>query len=166
MAGSAKPIPDGYHTITPHLVARDANAAIEFYKRALGAEELCRMPGPDGKKVMHSELKIGDSTIFVCDEFPDHGAVSPQALNGSAVTMHLYVEDADKAYKQAVEAGATGTMEPQDMFWGDRYGSFDDPFGHKWAVATHKEDLTPEDMQQRAAATFGGGCGEGGCGCQ
>lgn len=163
MAGQVKPVPEGFHTVTPHLIVRNAGAAIEFYKQAFGAEELFRMPGMDGKSVMHAELRIGDSTIMLCDEFPEMGAKSPEALGGSPVTVHLYVTDADKAFSQAVEAGATATMPLQDMFWGDRYGKVSDPYGHQWSIATHIADLTPEEIGQRAAAAFsehGGECGQ------
>lgn len=161
MAGSANPIPEGFHTVTPHLICKNAGAAIEFYKKAFGAEELCRMPGPDGKSVMHCELKIGNSVIFMCDEFPDMGAMGPQSLGGTPVVLHLYVPNADAAYAQATAAGAKATMPLQDMFWGDRYGKVTDPFGHEWSIATHVEDLSPEEIGKRAAAAFGG---EGCCG--
>lgn len=149
----AKPIPDGYHAITPHLVIKGASEAIEFYKKAFGAEEISRMPfpSPDGQvKVGHAELQIGDSKLFLADEFPDYGATGP---NGhSPVVIHLYVTDVDATYNKAVEAGATATAPPADMFWGDRYGKLVDPFGHHWSIATHKEDPTPEQMQERMAA--------------
>lgn len=148
-------IPEGYHTVTPYLVVRDAARAIDFYKRAFGATEVMRMPGPGGK-VMHAEIQIGDSRIMLGDENPQMGAKSPQALNGSPVSLFLYVEDVDAVYKQAVAAGAKQTMPPQDMFWGDRYGKLDDPFGHQWGVATHKEDVAPEEMTKRAAAAHSG----------
>ncbi|APW62098.1 VOC family protein [Paludisphaera borealis] len=148
-----KAIPDGYHAITPHLVIKGASEAIEFYKKAFGAEEISRMPfpSPDGQvKIGHAELQIGDSKLFLADEFPDYGATGP---NGhSPVTIHLYVTDADATYNKAVEAGATATMPPVDAFWGDRYGKLVDPFGHHWSISTHKEDPTPEQMQERMAA--------------
>ena len=151
----AKPIPDGYQAIIPHLVIKGAAEAIEFYKRALGAEEVCRMPfpGPDGQmRVGHAELRIGDSHLFLADEFPERGVTGP---NGhSPVTIHLYVPDVDSVYNRAVEAGATVTMPPADMFWGDRYGKLVDPFGHHWSLATHVEDVTPEQMNERMAAMF------------
>jgi PhnB protein len=153
----AKPIPDGYHTITPHLVIKGASEAIEFYKRAFGAEELCRMPfpGPDGQvKLGHAELQIGNSRLFLADEFPEYGSTGP---NGSSpVTIHLYVTDADAVFNRAVEAGATVSMPLADQFWGDRYGKLVDPFGHHWSIATHVEDLTPEQMEERKAAAFSG----------
>ena len=150
-------------SITPHLVLRNADKAIEFYKKAFGAEEICRMPGPDGKSVMHAELKIGDSMVMLGDECPDMpGPKSPESLGGTAVTISLYVEDVDKVYQQAVDAGATPSMPPMDMFWGDRYGKLTDPFGHDWGIATHKQDLTPEQMQKGAEEFFAnmGKCGD------
>jgi uncharacterized glyoxalase superfamily protein PhnB len=148
-------IPEGYYTITPHLIIQGAAKAIDFYKKAFGAEEMFRMPGPDGKTVMHAEMKIGNSPIMIADEFPSMGCRGPKALGGSPVTIHLYVQDVDKFYQRAVEAGATATMPPQDMFWGDRYGKLTDPFGHVWSVATHKKDLTPDQIAKGAAAEFG-----------
>ncbi len=144
-------IPEGGRSITPHLIVKGAAEAMEFYKKAFGATEVCRMPGPDGKSVMHGEMKIGDSLFFLNDEFPDYGALSPATLGGSGVTIHLYVPDADATVAQATKAGATVTMPLMDMFWGDRYGKLKDPYGHNWAVATHKEDLTPEEMGRRGA---------------
>jgi PhnB protein len=153
----AHPIPPGFHTLTPHLVIKGASEAIEFYKRAFGAEERCRMPfpGPDGRmRLGHAELEIGDSRLFLADEFPAHGSVGPEGT--SPVTIHLYVTDADAAFTRAVEAGATVAMPLADMFWGDRYGKLVDPFGHHWSIAEHLEDLTPEQMQERMAAAFAG----------
>jgi len=150
-----KAIPEGFNSISAHLVVRDCAKAIEFYKKAFGAEEICQMPMPDGK-IMHAELKFGNSTLMMCEEMPEMGATSPQALNGSAVTVHLYVEDADKVYDRAVEAGATATMPLMDAFWGDRYGKLTDPFGHHWGISTHKKDMTPEEIGQAAAAFFSG----------
>ena len=154
MTKRAKSIPEGYHTITPHLVVRGAGRAIEFYERAFGAEELMRMPGPDGKSIMHAELRIGDSIVFLSDEFPDMGCRSPQSLGGTATALHLYVEDVDAAFKRAVEAGATVRMPVADMFWGDRYAKIADPFGHEWGMGTHKENLTPDEIRKRAEAFF------------
>src|SRR5262245_57222770 len=156
------PIPSGRHTITPHLIIKGASEAIEFYKKAFGAEELFRMPfpGPDGQvKLGHAEVKIGDSLLYLADEFPEQGGLGPQG--NSPVTIHLYVTDADAAFKRAVDAGAKVTMPLADMFWGDRYGKIVDPFGHHWSIAEHLEDLTPEQMEQRMAAAFAGGpdCG-------
>ena len=144
---AVKPIPEGMHSLTPHLVCAGAADAIEFYKRAFNAVELGRMPGPDGK-LMHAMVKIGDSTLMLVDEFPQFGSVGPKALKGSPVTIHLYVEDADATVKQAESAGAKVTMPVADMFWGDRYGRLEDPFGHQWSVATHTRDVTPEEMKQ------------------
>jgi PhnB protein len=158
MTTRINPIPEGHHTITPHLVVKGASEAIEFYKRAFGAEELARMPGPDGKSIMHAALKIGDSRLFLVDEFPEMGCVGPQALGGSPVTIHIFVEDVDAIFNQAVSAGAEVRMPLMDAFWGDRYGQLIDPFGHKWSLATHKEDLTPEEISKRAEAAFSGEC--------
>jgi len=151
----ANPIPEGCHTITPHLVIKGAAKAIEFYKRAFGAEELCRMPmpGPDGQvRLGHAELQIGDSRLFLADEFPEQGSTGP---NGSSpVSFHMYVTDADAVFEQAVAAGATVSMPLANMFWGDRFGKLVDPFGHHWSIATHLEDPTPEEMKERMAAAF------------
>ncbi|BBU27647.1 glyoxalase/bleomycin resistance protein/dioxygenase superfamily protein [Caballeronia pedi] len=144
---AVKPIPEGMHTLTPHLVCAGAADAIEFYKRAFGAVELGRLPGPDGK-LMHAMVKIGDSTLMLVDEFPQFGSVGPKELKGSPVTIHLYVEDVDATVKQAESAGAKVTMPVADMFWGDRYGRLEDPFGHQWSVATHVRDVAPEEMKQ------------------
>ncbi|CAL8473901.1 MULTISPECIES: VOC family protein [Caballeronia] len=144
---AVKPIPEGMHSLTPHLVCAGAAEAIEFYKRAFNAVELGRMPGPDGK-LMHAMVKIGDSMLMLVDEFPQFGSVGAKALKGSPVTIHLYVEDADATVKQAESAGAKVTMPVADMFWGDRYGRLEDPFGHQWSVATHTRDVTPEEMKQ------------------
>lgn len=141
------PIPEGFRTVTPHLVCAGASEAIDFYKKAFGATEVTRMPGPDGK-LMHAQIKIGDSTIMLVDEFPGFGCVGPKVLKGSSVTIHLYVKDSDASFKQAVDAGATVKMPIADMFWGDRYGVVEDPFGHIWSIATHKRDLTPEQMME------------------
>ena len=142
-----KPVPEGLHTVTPHLTCAGAAAAIEFYKRAFQAEEVARMAAPDGK-LMHAMVRIGDSAVMLVDEFPDCGAVGPKTLKGSPVTLHLYVDDVDTFVGRAVGAGAKITMPLADMFWGDRYCQLEDPFGHRWSVATHIRDLTPEEMQQ------------------
>jgi PhnB protein len=141
-----KPIPEGMHTITPHLVCAGAADAIEFYKKAFNAKERGRMAGPGGK-LIHAQLSIGDSALMLVDEFPEMGGVGPKSLKGTPVTMHLYVENADAAFTQAVAAGATVKMPLADMFWGDRYGLLEDPFGHQWSIATHMRDLSPEQMQ-------------------
>jgi uncharacterized glyoxalase superfamily protein PhnB len=139
-------IPDGLHTVTPHLVVKGASDAIAFYTRAFGATELSRMPAPDGK-LMHASIRIGDSVVFLVDEFPEYGSCGPIASGGRPpVSIHLYVDDADALYARAVQAGATATMPVADMFWGDRYGQLTDPFGHVWSIATHTRDLTPEQM--------------------
>jgi len=147
-------VPEGCHTVTPYLTVRGADRAIEFYKRAFGAKEQMRMPGPGGNGIMHAELKIGDSRVFLSDEFPDMGCRSPQSLGGTASSLHLYVKDVDAAFKKAVAAGAQVKMPVADMFWGDRYGKLIDPFGHEWGIATHKEDLTPQEISKRAKAFF------------
>ncbi|MBR8653058.1 VOC family protein [Achromobacter sp. Marseille-Q0513] len=149
-------IPPGMHTLTPHLVCEGASDAIAFYKKAFNAEELARLPGADGK-LMHAMLRIGDSTVMLCDDFPQWGSLGPKALKGSPVYLHLYVKDVDAAMKQAVDAGAQVTMPVADMFWGDRYGQLVDPFGHRWSMATHKLDLTPEEIRQNMEKM--GGCG-------
>jgi uncharacterized glyoxalase superfamily protein PhnB len=141
-----KPIPDGFHTLTPHLVCRDAAAAIAYYVKAFGAIEQGRLPGPDGR-LMHAMIRIGDSPLMLVDEMPEWGALGPQSLKGSPVTIHLYVEDVDAAVARAVDAGARITMPVADMFWGDRYGQIEDPFGHHWSIATHTRDVSPEKMQ-------------------
>jgi len=152
----AKAIPEGYYTVTPHLVVKDAGGAIEFYKKAFGAEEVFRMPGPGGK-VMHAELKIGNSHVMINDEMPDYGALGPQSIGGTPVTLHLYVNDVDSTFKRAISAGGKEEMAVADMFWGDRYGKLVDPFGHKWSVATHKEDVSPEECARRMEKEFGKG---------
>jgi len=142
-----KKIPEGMHTATPHLVCAGANDAIEFYKKAFGAIETARMPGPDGK-LMHGAVKIGDSTIMLVDENPQWGSFGPDALKGTPVVIHLYVEDADAFAAKAIAAGAKQVMPVSEMFWGDRYGQVDDPFGHRWSIATHVRDVTPDEMKK------------------
>jgi PhnB protein len=144
-----KPIPEGYHTVTPYLAVDDAAAAIEFYKRAFGATERSRMPGPDGK-VAHAEIQIGDSLIMTSDQFPQSSVKPPKEIGGATASIFLYVEDVDSVVQDAVDAGATITMPVEDMFWGDRFGQVSDPFGHIWQIATHVEDVSPEDMEKRA----------------
>jgi PhnB protein len=148
---AVKPIPDGYHSVTPYLIISGAGAAIEFYKRAFGATELLRMPGPGGK-VMHAEIKIGDSPIMLADEMPEMGYRGPQALGGTPVSIMLYVQDVDKTFNQAVAAGAKVMRPLQDQFYGDRSGTVTDPYGHVWTIGTHKEDLTPEEIDRRFEA--------------
>ena len=145
---AVNPVPDGYHTATPYLVCKGADQAIEFYKKAFGATELLRMPGPDGK-VMHAEIKIGDSPILLGEEVPEMGFRCPPALGGSPVGIMLYVEDVDGLFAQAVEAGGKQQRPIVDQFCGDRSGTLEDPFGHIWTIATHKEDLSPEQINTR-----------------
>lgn len=164
MAGKVNPIPEGFSTLTPHIVVSDAAKAIDFYKAAFGAEEVLALPGPGGK-IMHAELKIGDSMLMMCEACPEMGAKSPSEMGGSPVTLHLYVRDTDAAMKKAADAGATITMPASDAFWGDRYGRLTDPFGHAWSIATHMEDLTPEEVGQRAAKAMGGAKPAGGQSC-
>ena len=147
-------IPDGMHTITPHLVCQGAADAIEFYKKAFNAEEVGRFPTPDGR-LMHAHIKVGDSSVFIADEFLEMGGGgSPKKLGGTAVTLALYVTDADKAWKQALDAGAKVVVPIEDMFWGDRYGILEDPFGHSWSISTHVKDVTEEEMRKAGAEAF------------
>jgi len=145
---SVQAIPEGYHSVTPYLTVDNGAAALDFYKRALGAQVVVRMDGPDGK-IGHAEIKIGDSMLMLGDENPANGTRSPKSLGGSSSGIMLYVEDVDSFFKQATAAGATAMMPPSDMFWGDRFGRFSDPFGHVWSVATHKEDIAPAEMSRR-----------------
>ena len=154
---AAKPIPDGFHTLTPHLVVKGAAQAIEFYKKAFGAEEIERHAMPDGT-IMHATLRIADSMFMLNDEFPQMGAKGPAALGGSPVTLHLYVADADKLWERATKAGAQVRMPIADMFWGDRYGIVADPYGHQWSIATHKKDVTPQEVMSAMAAMPPGKC--------
>ena len=149
-----KPIPEGMHSLTPHLVCAGAADAMEFYKRAFNAVEQARMPGPDGK-LIHAAVKIGDSILMLVDENPQWGLLGPKALKGSPVTIHLYVPDVDATVAQAVAAGAKVTMPVADMFWGDRYGQLEDPFGHRWSVATHTRELTSEEIREGMAKMGG-----------
>ena len=142
-----KAIPEDYHSVTPYMVVRDAARAIEFYKQAFGAVEKGVMKGPDGK-VMHAELRIGDSIIMLGDEFPEFNALSPLSTGGSGMGLHIYTEDVDTAFDRAVKAGAKVEMPVADMFWGDRYGKLADPFGHKWSIGTHKRDVSKEEMEE------------------
>jgi uncharacterized glyoxalase superfamily protein PhnB len=150
MTKSVQPIPAGKENLIPHLVCDPCSEAIEFYKKAFGAEELMRMPAPDGRRIMHAAIRIGNSHVFLADDFPEYcggKASSPKALRGTPVTIHQYVRDCDAAVKRAVDAGATVVMPVEDMFWGDRYGIVTDPFGHSWSFATHVKDLTPAEIQ-------------------
>jgi PhnB protein len=145
------PVPEGYRTVTPYLIVSGAAKAIDFYKRAFGAEERVRMPMPDGK-IGHAEIQIGDSIVMLADEFPQMGAQSPQTIGGTPVGLCLYVADVDVLFKRAIAAGAKEERPVQDQFYGDRSGTLIDPFGHKWTIATHIEDVTPEEMERRMAA--------------
>ena len=151
MAKPVKSIPEGFHTVTAHLVIKGAGAAADWYKKALGAEELYRMPGPGGT-VMHAEMRVGDSTIMLGEEMPERGSKGPKSLGGSPVVLHIYVPDADTAFDRAVKAGAKVVLPLTDMFWGDRYGQIEDPYGHRWSIATHKEDVSPDEMTKRMKA--------------
>jgi PhnB protein len=149
----AKPIPEGHQTLTPYLAVDDAARAIEYYKEAFGARERARMSAPDGK-IGHAELEIGDSLIMLSDPFPQSSTRPPKELGGTSVSVFMYVEDVDAVVKQAVDAGASITMEVADQFWGDRFGAVTDPFGHVWSIATHIEDLTPEEVAERGRAAM------------
>lgn len=151
MKPNAHPIPEGHHTVTPYLIIKGAGGAIDFYKRAFGAKELMRLASPTGT-IMHAEIQIGDSYIMITDEHPDMNARGPVSLGGTPVSLHIYVEDADALFNQAKAAGATVLRPVEDQFYGDRCGSLSDPFGHLWHIATHKEDLSPEELGKRAAA--------------
>ena len=146
---AARPIPEGYHSVSPALAIDGAAEAIDFYKRAFGAKERSRMPGPEGK-VAHAELEIGDSVVMLSDPFPQSTVKAPTELGGTTVGLFVYVEDVDALFRQAVDAGATVTMELEDMFWGDRFGTLTDPYGHSWSLATHVEDVPAEEMEERA----------------
>jgi PhnB protein len=154
MTDKVKAIPDGFHTITPHLTVRDATRALEFYKQAFGAEVLHVAPAPGGK-VMHAAIKIGDSILMLNDEFPEYGGdPAPTGSRGTGVVLHFYLENVDAAFQRAVSAGASVKMPLMDQFWGDRYGVLMDPFGHKWSLATHTRDMSPEEMQQEQEKAF------------
>ena len=153
MAKQAQAIPKGLHTVTPSLVVAGAAKAIDFYKKALGAEELMRFPAPDGK-IMHAEIRIGDSVIMLGDEMPDHGAKGPKAYGGTSVSFFVYGENVDAAWKRAVDAGAKPIVPLTDQFWGDRTGCLEDPFGHHWWLAQHIQDLTPEELRKNADSFF------------
>jgi PhnB protein len=151
---AVKPIPDGYHSLTPYLIVSGAAAAIDYYKKAFGAVELFRMDHQG--KIGHAEMKIGDSPFMLADEYPEMKYFGPQKFGGTPVSLMIYVDDVDTIYKQAIEAGGTEVKPLQDQFYGDRSGTLTDPFGHVWTVATHKEDVTPEEMDKRMAAAHGG----------
>jgi PhnB protein len=148
-----KPIPEGYHTVTPYLAVDDAAEALEYYKRAFGAKERGRMEAPDGK-IGHAEIQIGDSLVMLSDPFPQASTRTPKELGGTTASVFLYVEDVDGFVQRAIDAGATVSMEVADQFWGDRFGTITDPFGHSWSVATHIEDVPPDEMAQRAKAAM------------
>jgi PhnB protein len=150
-----KQVPDGYHSVTPYLIVEGASDAIDWYTKVLGAKERMRMAGPDNR-VGHAELELGDSVIMLADEFPDMGARGPKTIGGSPVSILVYVADVDTVFDQAVKAGATAREQPTDKFYGDRSGTFEDPFGQVWNVATHIEDVPPDEMAKRAAAMMGG----------
>jgi PhnB protein len=147
-------IPTGHHTVTPYLTIKNAAAALEFYKNAFGATEIYRLTLPDGR-VGHAEIRLGDSLIMLADEFPEYGGKAPDTLGGSPVNIHLYVEDVDVFIKRALAGGAKERKPVMDQFYGDRSGQLEDPFGHQWWVATHKEDVTPDELQKRVQAMFG-----------
>lgn len=151
MAGKTKPIPAGYHTVTPYLVVKDGHAALDYYKKAFGATGVNRLDAPDGR-IMHAEFKIGDSMVMLSEEVG--GNRSPQTLGGSPVSIFLYVEDVDSVFNRAVSEGAKADMPPQDMFWGDRFGKLTDPFGHEWALATRFEEVSMEEMKKRSEAAM------------
>jgi uncharacterized glyoxalase superfamily protein PhnB len=153
MAKKAQAIPKGYHTVTPNICVAGADRAIDFYKRAFGAEELSRFPAPDGK-IMHAEIRIGDSVVMLGDEMPDQGAKSPKSYGGTPVGFFIYKENVDSAWKQAVDAGGKAVVPLADQFWGDRTGCLEDPFGHRWWLAQHIQDLTPDELRQRAEEAF------------
>jgi PhnB protein len=150
----AKPIPDGYHTVTPSLTVRGGARAIDFYKQAFGAHERLRVHGPDGVSIMHAELQIGDSIVMLGDEYPDMGCVAPVSRGGATGSLFLYVPDVDAAFQRAVNAGAKVVMPVTDMFWGDRFGQVEDPSGHRWGLATHKEDVAPDELMRRQKEFF------------
>ena len=150
---AVQPIPDGYNTVSPYLAVDDAQKAIDYYTKAFGAKETVRMDAPDGK-IGHAELQIGDSHVMLSDPFPQASTTPPKELGGTSASIFMYVEDVDAVVQKAVDAGATVTMEVEDQFWGDRFGSITDPFGHIWSIATHVEDLTPEEIEERGKAAM------------
>ena len=156
MADKVKSTPKGYRSITPYLIIQGAGRAIEYYKKVFNAKEVVRMASPDGQKVMHAELKIGNSMVMLADEAPEMGARSPQAVGGTPVHLLLYVRNVDRTFKRAVKAGGRVVEEPNDKFYGDRSGRITDPFGHEWTLSTHKEDLSGDEMDRRAQAMYSG----------
>jgi len=155
MTNTVEPVPEGYHTLTPYLTIRNAAAALDFYKRAFGAEETFRVASPDGK-IGHAEIRIGDSAIMLSDEFPEMGAQGPETIGGSPVMLHLYVENVDALVERAVQAGGKLERPVANQFYGDRGGMITDPFGHKWWIATHVEDVPPDELERRSKEAFGG----------
>jgi uncharacterized glyoxalase superfamily protein PhnB len=153
MAGTVKRIPEGYHSVVPHLVVRGAAEAIDWYKKAFGATELGRSPGPGGK-LMHAVIQIGDSRVFLNDEFPGMGCGAPAKAGDTPVTIHIWTEDVDSLFKRATDAGAKVVMPVMDQFWGDRYGVLSDPYGHRWSMGSHMKDMTPEEMHKAGEAAF------------
>ena len=151
---SVKPIPDGYHAVTPYLVIKGASQAIEFYKNVFGAVEVFRMADPTTNKVGHAEIQIRDSHVMLADEYPEMGFQGPQAFGGTPVSMLLYVDDVDRTFQKAIAAGAQALKPVEDQFYGDRSGTLSDPFGHMWTIATHKKDVSPEEMKRRASEKF------------
>ena len=152
---ATKPIPEGYHSVSPALAIEGATEALDFYKRAFGAKERSRMPGPEGR-IAHAEIEIGDSVVMVSDPFPQSTVRAPSDLGGTTVGLFVYVEDVDAVFKQSVDAGASVVMPPEDMFWGDRFGTITDPYGHSWSFATHVEDVPPSEMEERAKQAMTG----------
>lgn len=155
MANPVKPVPEGYHTVTPYLIIKGAAKAIDFYKQAFGAREQFRVDGPDGR-IGHAEIRIGDSIVMLSDEHPEIGARGPQSIGGTPVTLALYLENVDRVFQRAVDAGATVLRPVRNQFYGDRSGSVTDPFGHIWHIATHVEDVPPDEMERRAKEAMGG----------
>jgi len=157
MTTKTRPVPDGFHAVTPCLTLKDSKKAIEFYTKALGAEVMDVFPAPDGRNTMHATIRIGDSILMMGDEMPNSGCRSAESLGTTPVSLYVYVPDADAIFRQAIAAGAVETMPVADMFWGDRCGMLKDPFGYSWTIATHTRDLTPEEIQEGAQAFFGKG---------
>ena len=157
---AVKHVPEGFNTVSTYLIVKNAQEALDFYQKAFGAELRYRMRGPDGKSTMHAEMRLGNSTVMLTDENPQWGTKSPATLGGTPASLHVYVDNADKLFDRAVKAGCTVKAPLMDAFWGDRYGKLTDPFGHEWGIATHKEDVSPDEMERRAAewfASMGGG---------
>lgn len=154
MADKVKAVPKGFRTVNAYLTVDGGARALEFYKKAFNAKEIARMMFPDGQKLAHAEIKIGNTFVMISDESPERGVRSPKSIGGSGMRLVLYVRNCDRVYKRAVKAGATSRMEPVDMFWGDRWSEIEDPFGHRWNVCTHKEDVPPEEMARRSQEFF------------